>query len=457
MSAHTDVRELVSSGRMTPSQTITVAVAIFLNVVDGYDVLVMAFTSAGVSSDFDLGPGALGLLLSASLFGMFVGSVGLAPIADRIGRRPVTLAALASVTVFMGLSAMAPSAGILGGFRFLTGLGIGAMLPNLSTFVSEFSTRKWRESAVTLNSLGYALGATVGGLIAVPLIASLGWRSAFWLGAAFGLIGFVATYAFVPESIHYLVSRRPADAVQRINVILSRMGRGEVSALPDSAQQRRAGLADVFRGQLGRTTVMIWIAFFCVMASFYFANSWTPKLLAESGLSEQQGIVGGILLSVGGVAGALAFALLALKMPAKYLEAGALIGGAGLFVVFALTLSEPMPALIAAVLVGFFINATVAGMYAVVTTRYPTAIRGTGVGWAVGMGRIGAILSPTIAGWLLAAGLGPKGLFFVFLLPMLVGAVAILAVGKPVDDPTGATAPADSASDPVTGLAHIPR
>lgn len=442
--APTDVRDVISHGRMTGRQTAAVVVAIFLNVVDGFDILVMAFTGASVSAEFGLGPGGLGLLLSAGLVGMAVGSVAIAPLADRVGRRPVTILSLSLITVLMAASAMAPSATTLGVLRFLTGLGIGAMLPNLSTFVSEFCSARWREPAVTLNSLGYALGGTIGGLIAAPLIAAYGWRAAFWLGAAFALAGLLLTLAFVPESIHYLVVRRPADALGKVNRVLGRIGRAPVEELPAERAVVRVRLVDMFRGDLGRTTVLIWVAFFCVMASFYFANSWTPQLLAGAGLSEQQGIYGGVLLSVGGVLGALVFAAIAVKVPAKLVEAGALVGGAVMFVLFSLALSQAVPALVAATLVGFFTNAAIAGMYAVVATRYPSAIRGAGVGWAVGVGRLGAILAPTLAGWLLATGMGGRGLFVVFLVPMLVAAAAVLALGRPA----AATATSEKTADP---------
>lgn len=444
-----DVRDIVSTGPMTPSQAAAVLVAIFLNTVDGYDVLVMAFTSTSVSREFGIGPGALGTLLSASLFGMAIGSIVIAPLADRIGRRWITLIALSVVTVFMAASALAPSALSLGIFRFLTGLGIGAMLPNLSTFVSEYSTKRWREPAVVLNSAGYAVGGTLGGFAAAALIQAYGWRSAFWLGAAVGLAALVSCWALVPESIHYLVERRPANALERVNRVLAKMRRDPVDALPSVSEHERIGIRSMFSGRLGRTTVLVWVAFFGLMSGFYFANSWTPKLLNQSGLSENLSVMGGVLISLGGVIGALTLAALALKFPAKILEIAALFGSAVIFVVFALAFSSPGSALVTAVVVGFFINASVAGMYAVVATRYPPSVRSTGVGWAVGMGRVGAILAPMGAGAMLASGWTPRQLFFVFGVPMVLAGIALLFVGRPIDssaelvadDPGGAAGP----------------
>lgn len=447
-----DVRDIVSTGRMTPSQAAAVLVAIFLNTVDGYDVLVMAFTSTSVSREFGIGPGALGTLLSASLFGMAVGSIVIAPLADRVGRRTITLAALAVVTVFMAASALAPSALALGILRFLTGIGIGAMLPNLSTFVSEFSTKRWREPAVVLNSAGYAVGGTVGGFAAAALIQAYGWRSAFWLGSAVGLVALLACWALVPESIHYLVERLPADALAKVNRVLAKMRREPVTELPVVSEHERVGIRDMFTGRLGRTTILLWIAFFGLMSGFYFANSWTPKLLNQSGLPENLSVLGGVLISLGGIIGALALAAAALKVPAKFLEIAALIGSALIFVVFAMSLSAPTSALVTAVVVGFFINAAVAGMYAVVATRYPPSVRSTGVGWALGVGRVGAILAPIGAGAMLAAGWTPQQLFFVFGVPMVLAGIALLFVGKPVDSSAQVTAD-ESSNEPPASLA----
>ncbi|OYN98637.1 MFS transporter [Enemella evansiae] len=447
-----DVRDIVSTGRMTPSQAAAVLVAIFLNTVDGYDVLVMAFTSTSVSREFGIGPGALGTLLSASLFGMAIGSIVIAPLADRIGRRTITLGALTVVTIFMAASALAPSALTLGIFRFLTGIGIGAMLPNLSTFVSEYSTRRWREPAVVLNSAGYAVGGTVGGFAAAALIQASGWRSAFWLGAAVGLVALIACWALVPESIHYLVERRPADALAKVNRVLAKMRREPVTELPLVSEHERIGIRDMFTGRLGRTTILLWVAFFGLMSGFYFANSWTPRLLNQSGLPENLSVIGGVLISLGGIVGALTLAALAIKLPAKVLEIAALIGSALIFLVFAASLSSPTSALITAVVVGFFINASVAGMYAVVATRYPPSVRSTGVGWAVGIGRVGAILAPLGAGAMLAAGWTPRQLFFVFAIPMVIAGIALLFVGRPVDS-SAEVAAEESAPEPGAPLA----
>lgn len=443
-----DIRDVISRGKMTRAQAAAVLVAIFLNTVDGYDVLVMAFASSKVANEFGLAPEALGFLLSAGLFGMAIGSILIAPLADRIGRRPITLGALLVVTVFMALSAMAPSAEILGLLRLATGIGIGAMLPNLFVFSSEFATEKWREPAVVMNAVAYALGGTLGGFQAAWLMAQFGWRAAFWLGSGLGLLALILAWLFVPESVLYLIERRPANALTRVNAVLAKIRRPAIAELPEREAHQQVRVADMFRGSLGRTTILAWIGFFGLMAGFYFANSWTPRLLNQSGLSEQLSVIGGVLISAGGIVGCLLLAVLTLKVQAKFLEVAVLLGSAVALVLFTFVMTQALGALVGAVIVGFFINASVAGMYAVVSTRYPPQIRSTGVGWGVGMGRLGSILAPMLAGALLGAGMGPKELYFVFAVPMVIAAIAIALIGKPY------VAPSKAVSQPVEAVSE---
>ena len=175
-------KDVIAERPMTAFQWRAVALCVLLNVLDGFDVLVMAFTGRAVSAEWGLTATQLGLLLSAGLVGMGIGSLFVAPWADRLGRRPVTLACMVVITVGMLLSAASQSAGQLGAFRVLTGIGIGGILATSIVIASEYSSRRWRGLAVSLNSAGYAIGATVGGLLAVLLIDQFGWRTVFLVG-----------------------------------------------------------------------------------------------------------------------------------------------------------------------------------------------------------------------------------------------------------------------------------
>ncbi|WP_121493891.1 MFS transporter, partial [Pseudomonas aeruginosa] len=182
-----DLRRALDDEPMRPVQWLAVAVCIVLNLIDGFDVLVMAFTASSVAAEWNLGGAEIGLLLSAGLFGMAAGSLFIAPWADRWGRRPLILACLALSGLGMLASALSQAAWQLALLRGLTGLGIGGILASSNVIASEYASRRWRGLAVSLQSTGYALGATLGGLLAVWLIGAWGWRSVFVFGAGLTL------------------------------------------------------------------------------------------------------------------------------------------------------------------------------------------------------------------------------------------------------------------------------
>lgn len=203
-----DLRRALDDEPMRPFQWLAVAVCIVLNLIDGFDVLVMAFTASSVAAEWNLGGAEIGLLLSAGLFGMAAGSLFIAPWADRWGRRPLILACLALSGLGMLASALSQAAWQLALLRGLTGLGIGGILASSNVIASEYASRRWRGLAVSLQSTGYALGATLGGLLAVWLIGAWGWRSVFVFGAGLTLAVIPLVCLCLPESLDFLLARR---------------------------------------------------------------------------------------------------------------------------------------------------------------------------------------------------------------------------------------------------------
>lgn len=422
-----DLRRVLDDEPMRPFQWLAVAVCVVLNLIDGFDVLVMAFTASSVASEWSLGGTELGLLLSAGLFGMAAGSLFIAPWADRWGRRPLILACLALSGLGMLASALSQAAWQLASLRGLTGLGIGGILASSNVLASEYASRRWRGLAVSLQS-GYALGATLGGLLAVWLIDAWGWRSVFVFGGGLTLAVIPLVCLCLPESLDFLLARRPRRALQRVNALARRLGRAEFAELaPASERQAPRGsrLAGLFGVAQGRTTLLLWALFFLVMFGFYFVMSWTPKLLVAAGLSSAQGITGGTLLSIGGIFGAALLGGLAARFRLERVLALFMLLTAGLLAAFSLSAGLPGAALALGLLIGLCANACVAGLYALAPTRYGASVRATGVGWAIGVGRGGAILSPLAAGVLLDDGWRPLALYGVFA-AVFVGAAALL-------------------------------
>ena len=318
----------LADGPLTRFQLTAIAVCIGLNMLDGFDILAMSFAASGVKADWHLLDSQLGALLSAGLVGMGLGSLALGPCADRWGRRNIVLLSVALAGVGMLGAAAAQGFYDLLALRVLTGLGIGGTIASVAVVVSEYAPDRWRRTALGAYATGYSIGATVGGALTAYAIPHYGWRSAFVIGGTMSLLLLPVAWRKLPESLDFLLTRRPAAALQRVNALLEAMRQPAVAALPERSVAHAA--AAPVRTQLGLlmtpSTLLVWAAFFCTMAGFYFIVSWTPRLLHAAGLSASQGLTGGVLLNLGGIAGCALYAAAAVRIDAHRLLLGALVG-----------------------------------------------------------------------------------------------------------------------------------
>ncbi|MET9514871.1 MFS transporter [Streptomyces sp. NPDC002994] len=446
------LRAALDEGPMSRFQWGAIAVCVLLNMLDGFDVLVMAFTGKAVSSEWALSPSQLGLLLSAGLVGMALGAMFVAPWADRIGRRPVILGCLAVAAVGMLLSSVSQSPVQLGALRVLTGVGIGGVLAGSNVIAGEYASRRWRGLAVSLNSTGYAIGATVGGLLAVGMIGEFGWRSVFLTGGLATAVAVPLAFFWLPESVDFLASRRPKHALERINVLARRMGQPPLETLPEPTAVPSgigAGFRELLSPALRRSTLLLWSAFFLAMAGFYFVTSWTPTLLVEAGLSGTQGLTGGTLINLGGIFGAAVLGVLAARFALRSVLMAYLITTAVMLAAFIASTSSLGAAFALGAVIGLFANGSVAGLYALTPATYGAGIRATGLGSALAIGRIGAILAPTVAGGLLDSGWTPQDLYLAVSV-IYVATAALLLLLRPATAP--GTEPA--IGTPAAGTAH---
>jgi len=185
----------------------------------------------------------------------------------------------------------------LGIMRFITGLGIGGILASSNVIASEYASLRWRSLAVSLQSTGYAIGATIGGMIAIALISHFGWRSVFLAGGLTTMLMLVVAYFTLPESLDYLLVKQPKNALDRINHLCQRIGLTRIPQLPEvihNTAQPKIGIAKLFTAGLGLQTIFLWLSFFFVMFGFYFVMSWTPKILSANGMTTEQGVTAGV-------------------------------------------------------------------------------------------------------------------------------------------------------------------
>ena len=387
-------------------QVIAIALCVALNALDGFDVLSISFAAPGIAREWAVGKAALGFVLSYELIGMATGSIVLGQVADRIGRRTTAIGCLMVMALGMGLTMRVGSLTQLAGCRLLTGLGIGGMLAVTNALVAEYANDRWRSAAVAVMAAGYPLGAIVGGAFVGHLLASGTWRSVFGLGLGMSLMLLPLAWMGLPEPIGAGIGRARPGALARLNAALARLGEAPLDRLPPVAAGPRPGLAELFAPALRRTTVLLILAYFLHVLTFYFILKWTPKIVADMGWSPAQ--AAGVLVwaNVGGLAGGLAFSALSLRVDLRRLitlylvAAGVTVAAFGQIHGSLATLSW------AVALGGFCTNGAIVGLYALIATTFPTALRSGGTGLVIGIGRMGAALGPIVAGYLFAADFG---------------------------------------------------
>jgi benzoate transport len=419
---------------MSRFQVAAIMLCTIINMMDGFDVLVIAFTAPSISAEWKLSGTVVGMLLSAGPLGMAIGSLALGPLADKHGRRNMILVCLVVITAGMLLSGFSQNANQLTAMRLLTGIGIGGILPGLNTIVAEYSSLRWRSFWVSLLQTGYPIGATAGGILTAVLITQYGWRAAFFLGAVAAAVMIPLVWAALPESLDYLLTRRPVGALDRINQLLARLRQPAIAAMPApraDSQVRKTGYADLFSNPALRSNALwLSLAYFMMILAFYFVTSWTPKILVDSGMSNAQGISGGILLNAGGVIGCLLLGYLSSRLPLHRLLTVYVVLTGILMIVFAYSGSDISLLVPLATALGFFLFGSMVGLYALAPALYPTQSRAAGVSIAIGSGRIGGVISPMLAGILFDAGWAKTDSYILFAVPLVITAFAVVLLGR---------------------------
>lgn len=419
-----DPRAILAQSPMRVRQILAVATCVLLNALDGFDVLSISFASPGIAAEWGIDRAALGIVLSMELIGMAVGSVVLGNVADRFGRRPTMLLCLVVMASGMFLASTAPGVTALSGYRLFTGLGIGGMLACTNAVVAEYTNTRLKTMAVVIMAAGYPFGAVVGGSIASWLLGATGdWRSVFIFGASVTVVMIPLVVLFVPETIGYLMQRRPVNAQARINGLLTKLGHRTVPSLPpQTADEPKASPAQLFSKALAPVTILLTTAYFLHVMTFYFILKWVPKIVVDMGYAPAT--AGGVLVwaNVGGMLGAILLSLLSLKMGTRILTILAMLISTGMVTYFGAGQTDLVQLGVLAAAAGFFTNAAVCGLYALIAHSFPSRIRAGGTGFVIGVGRGGAAVGPILAGLLFASGMGLQGVALVMALGSLLAA-----------------------------------
>ena len=436
-------------GRFQIRLLLACAAVLFL---DGFDTQAIGYVAPDLARDWGLARGALGPVFSAGLFGLMIGALVFGPVADHIGRKKIIILSTAAFGIGTLATVFAQDITSLLVIRFLTGLGLGGALPNAVALTSEFSPHRRRATMVMAMFVGFSVGAALGGLIAAALIPAFGWRSVFLIGGIAPLILAPFLALRLPESVRFLALTGQADA--RVAELLARVApsvRFPPAIRFGIHEAKLAGLplAHLFSEGRALATLVLWIVFFMSLLDLYLLSNWLPTVLNDLGASVSMAVAVGAMFQVGGVVGTFAlgqfidrFSFRALSL--TYLLAAvavAAIGYSGQSIALAT---------LAIFCAGFCIIGGQIAANALAATYYPTMVRSTGVGWALGIGRIGSIVGPLIGGILFARHVGAESLFLAAAVPALCASLAAFALIRI----TGQSAPATvSSARPASTLA----
>lgn len=401
--ANTDPRSIINSAPMGAFQIFAIFICVALNALDGFDVLAITFAAPGISKEWELGPGALGIVISTGLVGMGLGSLFVAPLADIIGRRPMIMWCLATMAGGMLLSATADNVYALAAWRVITGLGIGGMLAAINAMTAEYANDQRRDLCVSLYTIGYPIGGVLGGLMAAWLLGRYDWRAVFIFGGVVSAVFLPIVWWRLPESIEFLALKRSPDALQKINAILQRMGHRAADVL-NVAVHKQGQLLDIFKGELLPRTLIVCSAYFLQIMTFYYALGWIPSIVAALGHTAQVGASVSVWTNFGGIVGGILLGYFARRTGLKPLTVVVMIAAASMLALFGRTSPELNMLKGVAFALGFFLFGAMVGLYATLARVYPTHVRATGTGFAIGLGRVGGMLGPAIGGWLMALG-----------------------------------------------------
>ena len=415
--------------------------------LDGFDLGVLGFVVPAMAAEWSLPPASFGFALSASLIGVAFGSAIAGWVGDRYGRRTALLWMFIIGSIGSLLTAFCTDLTTLAACRFITGFGMGGTIPNVIALVTEFAPRRRRPFLVVMVYSMAALGSTGASLIAGPLISALGWQSMFVVGGVLPLLVAVVSFMALPESVRFLVAsrRKPATAA----ALLQRLsGRPAEDPLLQQALsgQRDGGAAFpatppattmLFAGWLRWATPLLWIAFIGTQALVFFNSSWLPTILKGAGFSLDVAIMATGLFHFGSVVGGLVTSWLASRIPLSRLLALLYLFATVSLLMLGSGVRDDAAAYALAFCVGFTVVGASFCLGAFTSSCYPDALRARGVGWGLGVGRVGSIASPLLGGAALAAGYSMDSILTALALPAAVCCLVMVLISRLQRPPAG--------------------
>ncbi len=420
-----EVGQIIDGAPFTRFHWMVMCLCALLLIFDGYDLFIYGAVLPVLMKEWGLSPVQAGALGSYALFGMMFGAFIFGPLADRIGRKKGVAISFILFSLSTFVSGFATTPTEFGVYRFIAGLGCGGLMPNAVALMNEYAPKRLRSTLVAVMFSGYSLGGVLCAGLGIYMLPRFGWQSMFF-AAAVPLVLLPVILWKLPESVGFLLRHGKEDIARSMLAQVAPQVRIDADAQLVQAEAKGAGvpMLDLFKHQRAVGTLMIWLSFFCCLLMVYALGSWLPKLMASAGYSLGSSLSFLLALNFGGVVGAISGGWLGdrFTLPKVVLGFFAL----GTVAIALLGINSPMAMLYLLIIIA---GATTIGtqilLYANTAQFYPQAIRSTGLGWASGVGRTGAIVGPLLGGWLMAASLPLSMNFVVFAVPGLVAALAI--------------------------------
>ncbi|ADR61763.1 4-hydroxybenzoate transporter [Pseudomonas putida JB] len=428
-----DVQSFINQQPLSRYQWRVVLLCFLIVFLDGLDTAAMGFIAPALSQEWGIDRASLGPVMSAALIGMVFGALGSGPLADRFGRKGVLVGAVLVFGGFSLASAYATNVDQLLILRFLTGLGLGAGMPNATTLLSEYTPERLKSLLVTSMFCGFNLGMAGGGFISAKMIPAYGWHSLLVIGGVLPLLLALVLMVWLPESARFLVVRnRGTDKVRKtLSPIAPQVvaEAGSFSVPEQKAVAARNVFAVIFSGTYGLGTVLLWLTYFMGLVIVYLLTSWLPTLMRDSGASMEQAAFIGALFQFGGVLSAVGVGWAMDRFnPHKVIGIFYLLAG-----VFAYAVGQSLgniTVLATLVLVaGMCVNGAQSAMPSLAARFYPTQGRATGVSWMLGIGRFGAILGAWSGATLLGLGWSFEQVLTALLVPAALATVGVVVKG----------------------------
>jgi AAHS family 4-hydroxybenzoate transporter-like MFS transporter len=431
--ANVDVAAVIDRVPLGRLQWITIVLCGLVAILDGFDTQAIAFVAPLIARDMQLEMSAFGPVFGAGLLGLTVGALAFGPAADRWGRKPIIILSTLVFGLFALLTPAVHSLNALMIMRFLTGLGLGGAMPNIIALTSEYSPAGKRATLVTLMFCGFPLGAVLGGLISAQLMAKFGWPVVFYLGGVLPLALLPFLLLWLPESIRFLVARgtghdRPLSILRRLDPA-GGYADGTRCVLPEQTA-KGSPIAKLFTQGRAVGTCLLWVVFFCNLLILYFLINWLPSMLQQSGMPIERAIIATVVLNAGGIIGGLTLGRLVDRKKPFGILTSAYAAAAALVAAIALAATISVAVLMLTIFAaGFFVIGSQYCMNALAANYYPTALRSTGVGWALGIGRIGSIIGPVVGGIMIAWSWTNAQLFAAVAMPAVLASLAVFLIG----------------------------